>query len=167
MWYVSVQCRGHKTESHWHHRSVNKIHTWFGQANVSNSGTPLKQKAASTCLHSVRPDMPRLALVQLSGDLNLHLRLFYTALHEIHRFVNILNVGQCYPILMFGSQSPAGFRLNQLIRDWLIEIKLDYLAGQKTSAHLVPNSRTEKHWCSSQLCGNTASTNIKINRQYK
>lgn len=55
-------------ESHWHHRSGKKSQTWFGQANVSNSGV-LRQKAASTCLPSVRPDMPHLALVQLSGEL--------------------------------------------------------------------------------------------------
>ena len=86
---VCVVLDGTKTVSHWHHRSVNKIHTWFGQAIVSKSGTLLRQRAAPTCLPPVRPDMPRLALVQLSGDSNLHLRLFYTASHVIHRFVNI------------------------------------------------------------------------------
>lgn len=120
MSYVHVQCRGHKTVSHWHHRSVKKkqiFHTYFGQANILNSGSLLRQKAASIRLLSVRPDMPRLALVQLSGDFNLHLQLIYTALHETHRFVNIYDVGQCYPILMFGTLSPAGFNLNKLIRD--------------------------------------------------
>lgn len=114
---VCVQCRGQRTASHWHHRSVNKIHAWFGQADVSNSGTLLGWKAASACLLSVRPDMPRLALVQLSGDYSLHLGLFYTASHEIHRFVNIGFVGQCFPVLTFGTQSPARLSSNQLIRD--------------------------------------------------
>lgn len=53
-----------------------KFRIGSGRQNVSNSGTLRRQKAASTCLLSVRPDMPRLALVQLSGDFDLHLRLF-------------------------------------------------------------------------------------------
>lgn len=115
---VCVQNRGNKTASHWHHRSVNKTHTWFGQADVSNSGALLRQKAASACLPPVRPDMPHLASVQIPDDVVLHLRLFYTASREIHRFVNIEDVGKCYPALTSGTRSPAGCRSNQLIRDW-------------------------------------------------
>lgn len=85
-----------------------------------------------------------MALVQLSGDFNLHLRLFYTASHEIHRFVNIYDVGQSYPILMFGTQRPAG-----LVR---YRLKVNYLAGQKTTAHLVPKTRTEKSIDAAHKC---------------
>lgn len=81
-------------ESHWHHRSVSKIHTRFGQANISHPAVYLVKKQHQHLL-SVRPDMPQLALVQLSGEFNLHFRLFYTAVQQIHRSVNTYCEGQC------------------------------------------------------------------------
>lgn len=110
VWYVHVhvQCTGHKTESHWHHRSIKKIQTWFGQANVSNSWTLLRQKAASTRLLSVRPAMPRLALVQFSGDFNLHLRLFTLLYMKLHRFVNIYHVRSVSSSPDFCDPEPCG-----------------------------------------------------------
>lgn len=104
-----VQCRGHYrlTESHWHHWSVNKninILQIFAWENIS-----IRQKAALTCLLSVRPDMPKLALVQSFGDFNLHVRLFHTALHGICRSVNIYHDDQRFSVLLLGTQRPAGF----------------------------------------------------------
>lgn len=56
----------------------------------------------------------------------------------------------------------AGYNSNQLIRDWLIQKKCNYLARQKTTAHLTPKTRTEKHWCNSQVCGKTVPFHILV-----
>lgn len=81
----------------------------FGQTNVSNSGTLRRQKAASAWLLSVRPVMPRFGFSAVIWWLRPAFKIVYTASHETHRFVNIYHVGQCYPVLMFGTRSPAGF----------------------------------------------------------
>lgn len=79
--HVHVQCRGCKTrsvvlappvreESSDVTRAVQTLGVYFGKK--------IKNKiAAAICLISVRPDVPRVAIVQLTSDSNLYLQIVY------------------------------------------------------------------------------------------
>lgn len=76
-----------------------------------------------------------------------HQRAFWIVLHC---FTSMTQTCKHYlwmsvSVLMFGTQSSAGFTANQLVSSRLMQRGFKVMAEQKkTAAHLVPKTRTEK-----------------------